>query len=60
MRHREPLTRDSVFVAVILAIAAIAYIVGMVLAILSFHQGDDRPKPEGWSPPIVQRQHRRN
>ena len=60
MRHREPLTKDSVFVAVMLAIATIASIVGMVLAILSFLQEDDRPKPEDWRPPVIQRLNRKN
>ena len=39
MRHREPLNKDGVFVAVLLAIAAIASIVGAVLAILHLLQG---------------------
>ena len=61
MRHREPLTKDNVFVAVMLAIAAIASIVGMVLAMLSFQQErNDRPRPEDWSPPALQRLKREN
>ena len=60
MRQREPLTKDSVFAAVILAIAAVASIVGTVLAILSSLQGDDRPKPEDWSPPPIQRMKRKD
>ncbi len=60
MGHREPLTRDSVFVAVLLAIAAVASIVGMVLATLSFLQGDDTPKPGDWSPPPIERLKRKD
>ncbi len=60
MRHREPLTKDSVFVAVMLAIAAITSIVGMVLATLSFLQEGDRPKPEGWSPPPIEQLHKKD
>ncbi len=60
MRHREPLTRDNVFVAVLLAIAAVASIVGMVLAILTFLHEDDRPKPEDWSPPPIERLKRKD
>ena len=60
MRHREPLTRDGVFVAVLLAIASVASIVGMVLALLSSIQGGDGPKPEDWSPPTLERQKRKD
>ncbi len=39
MRHRERPTKDSVFTAVILAVAALASVVGMILAILNFLDG---------------------
>lgn len=53
LTNQKTLTKDGIFVAVILAIAALASIVGAVLAILSFLEKDDRPKPEDWSPPPI-------
>ena len=59
MRHKKPLTKDNVFVAVLLAIATIASIVGMLLAILTFLQ-EDRSEPVDRSPPQIERLERRD
>ncbi len=59
MRWNEPLTKDGVVAAVLFALAAIASIVGMVLALLGFLRADDEPKREEdrlEHPPPIERQ----